>query len=84
MALNTGQVTLTATASQIMPIASRDYSILVNLSTTRFWLGPAGVTPSTGVPVMGIIGGSLRIDGSAAIYGVTDSGSVSIAWLEKT
>lgn len=85
------QVTVTTTAGVIRahPTASpsaplnRVVASLVNLSTTvDVWLGTDNtVTPSTGYPLKA--GGSHDVQSNGDIYGVTASGSATVAIWEE-
>lgn len=88
-ALNAGanavasQASVTTAASPVVAArAGRGRVHIRQLSTTPVWLGPAGVTPATGYPLLGVAGDEVRWPTSAAIYGVTETGSATVGVVE--
>jgi hypothetical protein len=83
----TGQQTAVASSATLIVAAragaagtGRVSLTLYNQGSATVYYGPAGVTPSTGTPLLP--GGSRTIATTAAIYGVVASGTGSIAYDE--
>jgi UDP-N-acetylglucosamine enolpyruvyl transferase len=50
-----------------------------NLTSTPIYLGASGVTSTTGMLLPGVVGASMTIEGSMAVYGVASvAASVSV------
>jgi hypothetical protein len=56
--------------------------LIVQHGTVDVYLGTTGVTSSTGVLLPGIKGAAISIPTTAAVYGITASGSQTISWME--
>ena len=88
--LATGQVTLTTTSASAIvaartgvPGVGRGSITLTNTSTTAVYLGNSGVTFSTGLLLSGIVGASITLDTTAAIYGcLAAGGSATVSFCE--
>lgn len=80
----TGQVSVDATADQIIPQRNGRGGVLItNLGTTDVWLGfDAGVTTGTGDLLLGTKGTAKFIPTIAAIYGVTGGGTANLSYIE--
>ena len=82
-AIATGQVSCGTTAAQIVAArAGRRNVILIQEGTTLVRIGAAGVTTATGVPLPGIAYSALTLDGGAALYCVTASGTQLVSFVE--
>ena len=82
---NTGQVSITSTATQIIAANNNRMRLLItNLGTTALYLGGSGVTTATGLLVPGVVGYPVAIRSTAAVYAITASASQSISFLEET
>jgi hypothetical protein len=82
--LSTGQSPVTTTAAVIVPydLAGSDV-IIRNTGATTVYIGGPGVTPSTGYPLMASDAPLQPLPVNDAIWGVTASGSSTIAWVES-
>ena len=56
---------------------------IINLGTTDIYIGNTGLTTSTGVLLLGVKGAAVTLETTAAIYGITGSGSQSVAYIEE-
>jgi hypothetical protein len=73
----TGQTTVLTAALQIAPANSgRDTITLVNTSAVAVWIGGSGVTVGTGLLLAGVVGQTLVLPTTAAIFGITASSAV--------
>lgn len=80
----TGQVTIAATSTEIVPARATRRSITITaIGTTDSYIGADGVTTATGLLLVGIKGGSFTFETTQAIYGITASGSQSISYWEE-
>lgn len=80
-----GQVSITTTATLIAAANNSRMRLLVtNLGTTTLYIGGSGVTSTTGHVLQGIAGYPMALRTTAAVYGITASGSQSISYLEET
>lgn len=78
----TGQTTVLTSALQIAPANSgRDVIVLVNTSAVACWIGGAGVTVGTGLLLAGVIGATLVLPTTAAIFGIT-AGSATVSYMD--
>lgn len=80
-AFGTAQVSVTSTASKIASgQAGVDTTLLYNSGSTTVYVGnSANVTASNGFPIPA--GGSLTMETTSDIYGITSSGTGSISIL---
>ena len=81
-AFATAQVTVGTTPTLIS--AARDGTddvTIVNFGTTQVFIGNANVTVSNGFPIPGVVGASLTIPATTAIYGIVASGTQAVAVL---
>jgi hypothetical protein len=79
-AFATAQVVVGTTATLIS--AARDGTddvTIVNFGTTQVFIGNANVTTGTGFPLPGVVGASLTIPATTAIYGIVASGTQPVA-----
>jgi hypothetical protein len=81
-AVQTGQVSVTGAATQIVPqYSSRSGIVIVNTGSTTTYIGEnAAVTTATGFPLLASTSVSLATTG--ALYGITSGGSNLLGWLE--
>lgn len=67
--LETGQVAIGAVATLILAVESDRYSLVVkNIAATDIYVGPAGVTIATGIPL--VQNESIALSGVYAVYAV--------------
>ena len=81
-AVQTGQVTVTGTATQIVTAySSRSGIVLINTGATTVYVGEnASVTTSTGYPLLAST--SVSFSTTGAVYGITSGGSDLVGWLQ--
>jgi hypothetical protein len=78
-----GQVSVTGTATQIVPAnTSRSGIVIIQHGTTDVFLGEANVTTSTGALLVGTKGAGLAFSSTSAIYGITSGAAQIISFLE--
>lgn len=76
----TGQVSVGASATQILPARQgRRSALVVPLGSTDVFIGDNSITPSTGckLPSAGLV-----VTTEAALYGVVASGSLTVSFME--
>lgn len=79
----TSQVSVAATATLIAALRSGRRSITVEqLGTTAVYLGGSGVTTANGVLLAGTVGSSVTMNFTGALYGITASGTQTVAEFE--
>lgn len=79
----TGQFSCGTTAAQAVAARTgRRNVLLIQEGTTLVRIGASSVTPSTGAPLPGTAYSAMTIDGSAAVFCVTGSGSQTISYVE--
>ena len=79
----TAQVSVTTASTLIAALrAGRSNITIINLGTTAVFIGVTGVTTATGLLLAGVVGASITIPTSAAIYGIVASGTQSVSVLE--
>lgn len=82
------QVSVGSTATSILSARTgvagtgRVSATVTNTTTTAIYLGGAGVTTSTGQLLPGIVGASVTINTTAAIFGIVATGSATVTALE--
>ena len=83
---DTNQVSVANTETLIVAAnPTRRAVIITNLGTTAVYLGNStGVTTGNGDLLPGIVGASVTIPTTAAIYGIAATGSQSVSFLEIT
>ena len=81
-AVQTGQVTVTGSATQILlPFPSRSGATIVNTGGSTVYIGENNsVTISTGYPLLA--SSSISFSTTGAIYGITSGGSDVVGWLQ--
>lgn len=85
--LTTGQITVAATATVIVPTAGaagRLSVTIVNNSTVDVFLGGPGVTISNGLLLVGTKGASITLNTSAAVYGIVATSTESVSFASVT
>jgi hypothetical protein len=83
--INTGQVSVGASATSIIAAnANRIKLTIYNTGTTAVYVGNSAVTATTGSLLPGIVGYPVIIRCSAAIYGITSSGSQTVTYIEES
>ena len=84
----TGQISVGSTATLIAaartgaPGTGRVDITIVNWSTVDVFLGGSGVTTSNGMKLPGVLGASITITVTSAIYGIVATGTESISYIE--
>jgi hypothetical protein len=79
-AIQTGQATITGTASQIVPqYSSRSGLTIVNTGSNTVYIGEAAVTSATGYPLLA--SASVSFSTTGAVFGVSSGGS-TVGWLQ--
>lgn len=77
------QVSVAATATQIAASRTgRNLIDVVNTTTTAVYLGGSGVTTSTGLLLPGIVGASVTIPFTGALYGIVATGTATVTEAE--
>ena len=80
-----GTVTVATTSTQILASSSGRKSVaLTNNGTTNVWVGPSGLSLSTGLKIPP--GATAVIDAApaAAIYGIADTSSAAVAYFTES
>lgn len=78
-----GQGTISTTAASLVAArAARKTITIENTSAVAFYVGPTGVTATTGLLVPGVVGASVTVDSAAAFFAITASGSATASFLE--
>jgi len=88
MAIQSGQLTVTTSAQLVYQADADGAKIAIHndqTGTADIFLGPAGVTSSTGFH----LGAKEELDNldmgpNDAIYAITDSGTVALSWIAVT
>lgn len=79
------QVSVGSTATLIKAATAGRRSItIVNHGTTPVYLGGSGVTTANGVLLPGTEGASLTLCHTAAVYGITASGTQTVSYSEES
>jgi hypothetical protein len=82
------QVALSSTATSIVAARTgvagtgRVSVTITNTTTTAIYLGGSGVTTSTGTLLPGIVGASVTLNTTAAVYGIVATGTPTVTALE--
>lgn len=83
--ITAGTVTVSTTSTQILASSSTRKSVaLTNNGSTNVWVGPSGLSLSTGLKIPP--GATAVIDAApaAAIYGIADTSSASVAYFTES
>lgn len=75
----TGSASVAVTASQLVPANDDRASLLIVPVGGKIYVGDAGVTVSTGIPVTG----SFTLQSRAALHAVSEFGPVDVRWMEE-
>ena len=81
----TGQISVATTAGGTLIAAARTGRLditIVNSGTADVYLGPSGLTTSTGILLKGIPGAALTISTAAAVYGIVAAATQTVSYLE--
>jgi hypothetical protein len=80
----TSQATVGSTATLIVAQRSgRDTVVVENTGTTAVYLGNSGVTISNGLLLPGVVGASVALETTDAVYGVVASGTQVVCAVEN-
>jgi hypothetical protein len=80
----TSQATVATTATLIVAQRSgRDTVVVENTGTTDVYLGNSTVTTTSGLLLPGVIGASVAIETTDAVYGVVASGTQKVCAVEN-
>lgn len=81
---NTGQAIVAATATLIVSQrAGRDTVVIENHGTTNVFIGKSNVTTSTGLLLPGVVGASVAIETTEALYGIVGTGTQAVSFIEN-
>lgn len=81
---STSQTVVATTATPIVAERSgRDTVVIENHGTTNVFLGNSGVTTSTGLLLPGVVGASVAIETTEAIYGIVGTGTQAVSSIEN-
>jgi hypothetical protein len=82
-AIATAQVSVGTTATQIAALrAGRGSVTIENEGTTAVRIGIAGVTTGNGFLLPGVVGASLTLQTTAAVFGIVAAGTQTVSVLE--
>ena len=80
---STAQVSVGTTPTLIVAAHNGvDEVTIENLGTTAVYIGKANVTTSNGFLLPGVVGASVTLSATTAIYGIVASGTQAVAVLE--
>jgi hypothetical protein len=81
----TGQVTFDDSPAVLIAAAraGRRVITIINSGTTAAYIGGLGVTALTGALLPGVVGASLVLAVTGAVYGITASGSCTVSFVEE-
>jgi len=81
---DTGQVTVSSTATQIVPARTTRRSVVIEqLGSTDVYLGPtSAVTTSDGFLLVGTKGGQFTVPWTGSVYGIVAAGTQAVAYSE--
>lgn len=81
---DTGQVSVTSTAVQIVPAnPARSAVTIINNGTTAVYIGASsGVTTATGAELVGTAGMQITLPTTAAVYGIVASTAQVVSFIE--
>lgn len=83
-AIAPSQVTVAATATQIAAARIGRTAITIeNTGTVAVYIGNSNVTTTTGMLLPGVVGASITIAFSGAVYGIAATGTEPVTVLEK-
>lgn len=82
-AIAVNQITVAATSTLIVAArTNRNTVTVVNSGATDVFIGPTGVTITTGVLLPGTKGASLTLHATSALYGIAATGTQVVSFLE--
>jgi len=82
--LKTGQAVVASTATLIAASRiGRDTVIIENHGTTNVFIGASDVTTSTGLLLPGVVGASVALETTSAIYGIVATGTQAVSYAEN-
>lgn len=80
----TSQATIAATATQIVAArAGRDTVIIEQTGAKDVYVGASDVTTSTGMLLPGVVGASISLETTDAVYGIVASGTQVVCAFEN-
>jgi hypothetical protein len=80
----TSQATVGATATLIVAQRSgRDTVVVENTGTTAVYLGNSSVTVNSGLLLPGVVGASVALETTDAVYGIVASGTQVVCAVEN-
>lgn len=80
----TAQATIATTATVIVASrVGRDTVIIENSGTTAVYLGNSSVTTTTGLLLPGVLGASVSIETTDAVYGIVAAGTQVVTAIEN-
>lgn len=83
MPIETAQVTITTAPTMIVALRGRNnVTVTQNGTGVPVYIGNSNVTVTTGIPIAGVPGAAITVSNSAALYGVTASGSTVVSSIE--
>lgn len=83
IAVATGQITVAATATVVVPVRTARKSITItNLGAVDVFIGAAGVTAATGHLLSGVKGQSITLATPAAISAIVGVGTQAVSFIE--
>ncbi len=81
--ISTGQAQVSTTPTVIIPYDLAGKAVIIrNTGTSTVYIGGSGVTPATGYPLLTTDTPMQPLPVNEPIYGVTSSGTSSIAFIE--
>ncbi len=81
--IDNNQVAVAATATSIISArATRRSVLIVNHSSVNIYIGKSGVATTTGLLLKGTAGAALTIETAAAVFGISESGTNTVSYLE--
>lgn len=79
----TNQVSIGTSATLIAAARpGRTMITVVNTTTTQIFLGPSGLTTGNALPLPGVVGASVTLQFSGALYGIVASGTATVGEAE--
>lgn len=80
----TSQATIGTTATLIVAQRSgRDTVVVENTGTTAVYIGNSAVTTSNGLLLPGVVGASIALETTDAVYGIVASGTQVVCAVEN-
>lgn len=82
MTISTSQISVGSSGTLIAAPRSRNNITIANHGTTPMFLGDVSVTLTNGILLAGVVGASITLPTSSAIYGITSTGTQVVGVLE--